>query len=408
MKVLLATILGFAAAAAGYAQTDSAGKQRSAPARKPAAKPKAKKPAKKPKPAAQIPVKPTSTGPGRSTNASLTISVSEPETEIFLADSSGKNVFETPSRVSAADRSPLKVDELGAGTYKLIVRKPGYTIEARDVTLEAGKAVNAEFILQPVSAFLTVTGADGVTIEVEGVGAFVGGFTRRLIEPRSYNIRMTRKGYRTKTQTVAASLGKETVVAADLVQVPVAQLLNEAASALSSQDADRAMNAAKEVLDAEPENPRANLLMGQGAFLKSQTGAAIFLINALRGGETVTLPIRLYSRARTLQVPDGELALDQNELRLTSASRPEVNFKINRDEVRELAKRSEDPAVAYVTFKGKGDANGNKVDRTVRIYSPSAAISSGKISCSSSVENRCVRDVDNLSDVISSWQTQPR
>jgi hypothetical protein len=148
--------------------------------------------------------------------------------------------------------------------------------------------------------------------------------------------------------------------------------------------------------------------MGQAAFLKSRPGAAVFLINALRGGEIVTIPIRLYNRARALQVPDGELALDQNEMRLTSASRPELNFKITRSEVKELAKRSDDPAVTYITFKGKGEANGNKVDRTIRIYSPSAAISSGKISCSSSVENRCGRDVDNLSDVISSWQTQLR
>jgi len=406
--MLLATILGLVVAASGYSQTDSAGKQRSAPARKPAVKPKAKRPAPKPKPAAQVPIKPKSTGPERQTDGSLTISVSEPETEIFLADGSGKNLFETPSRLSPPDGSPLKIEQLGAGTYKVIVRKPGYAVEARSVAIEAGKAVNTEFILQPVSAFLTVTGADGVTIEVEGVGAFVGGFTRRLIEPRSYNIRMTRKGYRTKTQTVSTSLGKETVVAADLSPVPVAQLLEEAASALVSQNADRALDAAKEVLDAEPDNPKANLLMGQAAFQKSLPGAAVFLVNALRGGETVTLPVRLYSRARGLQIPEGVIELDQNEMRLTSASRTELNFKIARNEVKELAKRSDDPTVTYVTFKGKGEANGSKVDRTIRIYSPSAAISSGKISCSTSVENRCDRDVDNLSGVISAWQTQPR
>ncbi|HVF47314.1 MAG TPA: tetratricopeptide repeat protein [Pyrinomonadaceae bacterium] len=140
---------------------------------------------------------------------------------------------------------------------------------------------------------------------------------------------------------------------ADLAPVPIAQLLEQAANALSSQNADRAIDAAKEVLDAEPDNSRANLLMGQAAFQKSQPGAAVFLINALKGGETVTVPIRIYSKTRALQIPDGELALDQSEMRLTSALRPELNFKIARTEVKELSKRADEPTVTYITFKGK-------------------------------------------------------
>ncbi len=146
--------------------------------------------------------------------ATVSISVSEPEAEVFLSDRSGKSVFETGSSVTGADKAPIVLDNIRSGVYTLVVRKPGYAEHRQVLTVSAGKPNYVNVGLIATTAFLTVSGKlAGAVITIEGHGTFKGELRRFQLPPGTYRVTVEKKGFATAEYTATLGfLGQEVVL----------------------------------------------------------------------------------------------------------------------------------------------------------------------------------------------------
>jgi len=378
---------------------------------KPASKPKVARPGK---PSGTIKGSGTKRGPSsQPKSAPVTISVSEAEAEVFLTDRNGKSLFETDSQFTNADKTPITIDNLIAGTYILVVRKAGYFEERRAITIVAGKPINLPVNLRASTAFLTISGnSEGATIDVENLGTFQGELHRQQVKPGTYRIKISKKGYISDSHVVELKLlGEESTVIFSLRPIPIASLLADAEIALREKNLDRAIEILSQILEIEPNNSKGNLLMGKTYFQKAQSGAGTFLITAIRLGETVLLPVRLYNKDRK-ELVAGDLLIDRNYVQIKFSDRADLNFSIFKPEMTGLLKSPDNQNITNITYRGKGDSNGKKADRKITIYSQQAALRADRseVFCpqTSGGVYRCNSEADSLYDLIFGWQTQLR
>lgn len=146
--------------------------------------------------------------------ASVNISVSEPEAEVFLTDRAGKNIFDAGSRVTDSDKAPIVLDNIRSGVYTLVVRKPGYAEHRQALTVASGKPNNVNVGLIATTAFLTVSGKlTGAEITIDGHGTFQGELHRFQLQPGTYRITIKKKGFATAEYTATLGfLGQEAVI----------------------------------------------------------------------------------------------------------------------------------------------------------------------------------------------------
>ena len=391
------------------AQTDDVGKStHKTPRPKPSTpvKPKVVKP--RPAPATKGSGKPVK-APIRPTSASLTISVTEAEAEIFLLDKEGNTAFDVDSQITAAENEPFLVESLKAGSYELVVRKSGYSEYRSQLSIAAGKANNVSVRLKATSAFLTISGSiDGATIEIEGVGSFQGALTRFQLNPGKYNITIKKVGYLIDKRVVdLAFVGQEVTLIPILNQIPISDMIAEAQLALNNSNNDRAVELGTQILEIEPGNGKANLIIGMAYFKSERREGTPFFIAAIRSGQTVSLPVRIFNKDKRLQLPEGEITVDRNILYLRSAGRDNLNFAVSKQNVSKLTIKTDDKNISYVMLEGTGDVNGKKADRTIRLYPLRVLITAdGKSTfCSGKSGSNCSLETESLYDLIVQWQS---
>lgn len=394
------------------AQTDDAGKtpsKGSKPKGSAPVRPKIVKPA--PKSAPRAGGKRTN-GPAKSVLGTLTITVNEPEAEIFLLDAAGNSAFDVDSQITGTGREPFLIDDLKVGSYNLVVRKTGFAEHRQRLTIAAGKASIANVDLTATTAFLTVSGAmDGSTVEIEGIGSYQGTLTRFQLHPGKYNITIQKRGYLTDKHVVELGfMGQEITIIPNLRPIPVSEMIAEAQLALDRNDNDRAVELIRQVLEIEPSNGKANLIIGKAYFQIETRGGSQYLIAALRSGQTVSLPVRIFNKDTRLQLPEGEITLDRNILYLRSTGRNDLNFTISKQNLAKATIKLDDKQIPYLIFEGTGDVNGKKADRVIRLYSVYTLVTADgrNTFCSKKGASNCGFETEGLYDLIVQWQSALR
>lgn len=384
-----------------------------------------KTPSKGPKPKGSAPVRPKIVkpvpksaprgggkpikGPAKSVPGTLTIAVNEPECEVFLLDAAGNNALEVDSQVTGTERAALVIDDIKGGSYTLVVRKPGFAEHRQRLAIAAGKANVVNIDLRAITAFLTISGSiDGAVIEIEGVGSYKGALTRFQLHPGKYNITIQKRGYLTEKHVVELGyMGQEITIIPNLRLVPIAEIIAEAQNALERNDNERAVELSKDVLEIEPGNGKANLILGKAYFQLETRDGSRYLIAALRSGQTVSLPVRIYNKDKRLQLPDGEIMLDRNILYVRSSGRNDLNFTISKQNISKPAIKLDDKQIPFLYFEGTGDVNGKKADRVIRLYSPHTLVTAdGRGTfCSRKGASNCGFETESLYDLIVQWQS---
>ena len=135
------------------------------------------------------------------------------------------------------------------------------------------------------------------------------------------------------------------------------------------------------------------------------------MITAIRFGETVSLPVRLYNKDRK-ELIAGDLLIDRNYVQIRFSDRPDLNFSIFKPEMTGLLKSPDNQNIASINFRGKGDSNGKKAERKITIYPRQAVLRADRseVFCpeTSGGVNRCNSEAVILYDLIFGWQTQLR
>ncbi len=391
-------------------QTDSAGTKPGPKAIKSPTGKSVKKPTTKPPPKPKPQPKPKPVAP---VNAKLIITISEPESEIFLTSKSGNALGESESVFTGADGAPYSVENLRTGSYTVIVKKPGF-IDFRVQIEITGKAAAVNVPLVPAVAYLSITcaGLPDAVIEIVGVGRFTGAVERRPLKPGIYSVNISRKGYLPTNESInIPAHGAEVSKIIVLQPVPVSSLIAEAETAFAARDFARADTILRDVIEIEPENGKANLLLGLSVNERDESGAAAFLIKALRAGESIALDVHVYTDdKRMLQ---AKLSLDRTYLKIEVPGTPNLNCHIFKQDFRSIEQKVDKQNLRFSLISGNGDNSKNKkTDRKISVY-PKYVFLKNKDKdtfCQQGAggQLRCDAASINIFDLIYGWQTQLR
>lgn len=359
-------------------------------------KPKSNPPSKTPnikKPTIKKPVAKKPNAP-KVLYASLSITVSQPESEIFLADDKG-NIFENAeSAFTGEDGSPLVIDDVSIGTYTLTVRKDGFYEETRKITVTGDRMNKVPITLRPSMAFLSVsTNVDGASIEIEGIGEIENQINNYPLEPGTYRLRVYKNGYEPETREVSLNaVGARQNLSFVLQPFSAEKLLSEAQADFGAQNYEKSAAIARKILAAEPDNAKANLMLGNSLFnLPDPADAHIYLARAIEGGEAVSIPLRIYNKEKgNLQLLPGNLIVTKNAVEF-QATNQAFSFQATRGNITELYEKIDEFRVPYIGMKVAGIFNRKRGERTVKLYSEDAVVhgATKKLICPSCAGDSC-------------------
>lgn len=237
----------------------------------------------------------------------------------------------------------LNVSSLKPGQYIIIVRKPEHREQQRSVSLAPGQSLVLEMALSALPGRLSVTsGVDDALIEVGG-SSYHGQVSNLELEPGSYEVKVSKAGYRTEARTVVINTNTPTSLSVPLAAITVEEMLSEADAHFASHQYARAIAVSEAVLAKQPEQPHANLLTGLSYFYTQQYAASTaYLQKALAGGEVVILPIRHHHKAWVTFLPSdalctGVLTIGRGTLSFKSLSgKDDENFSVPASKLGEI------------------------------------------------------------------------
>lgn len=111
---------------------------------------------------------------------------------------------------------PLPAQSLSVGEHQVMVKRKAYAVFVKKVTLVAGKTVELQASMQPVSALLSVN--SDVEAEVFVNGKLIGStpIVDHELPASTIELAVRKEGYREDTQTLAVVAGREYPVAVHL------------------------------------------------------------------------------------------------------------------------------------------------------------------------------------------------
>lgn len=238
----------------------------------------------------------------------------------------------------------LSVTKLKPGEHVLIVSKAGYQKEERRIALAANQSQVVEVTLTPLPVPLSVTvSVTGAQIEVNGLG-YNEAVNDVELPPGAYQVKVARHGYRTALVAVELRPAKPEKLHVTLERIAVEELTVQAEQDFRAQRHDRVITACRDILSVQPEQPRAQQLLGHSLFHTGQYAASTpHLVKALQLGETITLPVKhhhVISRTLLGQANDdlcaGQFVLRKGGFEFQAAE-PSHSFQLAPAKIYELS-----------------------------------------------------------------------
>jgi hypothetical protein len=226
-------------------------------------------------------------------------------------------------------------------TLLIEARKKGYLSDTKTIML-APELASQEIILslEPISASLLLTSnvpSARVTIDSQKTSKSVQ--EKILLTPGQHNISMEALGYTPTSFEITVTPEEVVSKQITLERMPVASLRSQATTLFGSRAYDDVLKLAQFMLEADPTNSGAHLLIGLVHIERANFATAEpHLDKALSGGETVTLQVRRHAGekfelSKGHDVCDARLLLSKSELEFKSDRNPVENFKVPYDQV---------------------------------------------------------------------------
>ncbi|MCA1558407.1 MAG: PEGA domain-containing protein, partial [Acidobacteria bacterium] len=228
---------------------------------------------------------------------------------------------------------------LKPGAYTIVVRKAGYRDAQNTISLSGGQASALNFDLTPIPGTLSITtNASGAQIEVQNYGSYTDRISSMELPPGTYQISISKPGYRTLAREVQVKSGEDSYVPITLEPVPVEEILAKAGSHLVNRNYPQVQAICRGILATNPEQPGANLLMGLSYYYTEQYSAgAPYLLKAIALGEQVVLPIRHHHRVfLSDDLCTGRITIGKGLLSFTSMDRSGHDFVVPAASVYDL------------------------------------------------------------------------
>ena len=337
----------------------------------------------------------------------LAVMVNEGGSQVHISrigDAGGSELISVTSRARS-----LIFRTLPAGSYSLLVKKPGFFDDVRTIDIVNGKRRRAEINLRPMMARLTiVTNVANARIDIEKVGRFDRPVRKLFIRPDIYRLNVRRRGYVSFKSIVDLKIpGQEKVINVVLQPIRIGTILAEAGDNIKRGEYETAADLTKDVLLLNPLHAKANLLFGLIEFHRSIPSASSYLIKAVRKGETVTLPIKILEDSDGKKMVEAELLLNRDSVALRSTARFDLNYKLAASEISGLRREINPLLLSYIVLEGRSDFHGRPIEPHLKIYSRDAFLPSGSqsVSCVDAAGRSCGTAVDIIFKLLSDWRS---
>lgn len=312
------------------------GKNKTTPPKTPSVPAKPKKstaPVQKniPKKQGKLKVKPVYPKTEKFVSASIQVTVNQGGTSVELDQIQAGIESNVDSSIIDNAGETILYSPLKPGNYVIRVRKNGFYEESKSVNLKGGKPVSVNIDLKPSAGFITITGdTEGTEVEVKGVGIFTGKIEELVLAPQKYEVMVTKDGFETSTQIADIRLGQTTIVSITLQPVSFAKLLQNAENDFLANRYKEVISNCRLILNQNPDEPRANLLMGYSYFYTERPRESRFyLTRVLSLRNEVEFAVKIYQKEKNSEtLTDGVLKINRTKLSFSSAKRPELNFTI--------------------------------------------------------------------------------
>lgn len=231
----------------------------------------------------------------------------------------------------------LRLRPLKAGSYRVTVRKDKYEEQQRSISVTSGIETNESFSLTPLKGSLTVLpNISGAKVIVNG-SEYTDAVRNLILEPGIYGVKITKPGYKTVLQTVTIGPGQPLVYPVTLDVFKVEELLANADESFRLGNFPRAIGLAKDILEVQPNDPKANLLLGLSYFRNGNYDAAVApLIKAVSLGEQVSIPLQRHTKYGLVGENDnltpGTLLIGKNLLEFRTSAGSKL-FSVPLDKV---------------------------------------------------------------------------
>ena len=232
----------------------------------------------------------------------------------------------------------LILSPLRAGQYRIVLKKDEFEEQERAVTVAPGIEVVENFALTKVKGRLTVNPSiPGAAVRLNGI-EYPAGVKDLSIPADTYEVRVSKSGFRTFTKSITVNPRSSVTVDAPLESVPVEELVVQASSYLRASQYPQAIAASREILSSHPDNAQATVLLGLAYYYSEQYAlSATALTRAVALGEQVILPIRHHHRVLfSDDLCSGRLTVGRGELSFTSADKTGHDFTVAANKIYEL------------------------------------------------------------------------
>jgi PEGA domain len=215
---------------------------------------------------------------------------------------------------------PLKADR-----YRILLRKENYEEQAHTVQVTAGVETSETFTLTPLKGSLTIVPVpSGARVTVRGMD-YPEGVRNLPLEPGSYNVSVSKEGYKTVERNATIEPGQPLSLSVILEVLRVEEMLAQGQDKFRQRDYAQAIAISRDILSAKPEEPKANLLLGMSHFNYGNYDAAVAsLLKAISLGEQVQIPVQRHTKFGMLAENDnltpGVLIIGKNLLEFRAAT----------------------------------------------------------------------------------------
>ncbi len=276
---------------------------------------------------------------------------------------SGSTVVMDGSQVGVTNaEGVLFVAKVQPGRHLLVVRKDGFRHEERTVNF-AGQTDVVRIDLNPLPGTLSVTAnVQGAAFQLDGAGAFAGQISNLEVTPGRHRVTATKAGFKAATAEVETRPGEN--IRAVLILDPLSpdDLLAESEKSIQAGDWLKGESGARMVLEASPQHPKGNLLLGQATYGQKRFAESIghFRI-ALELGQEVVFPIKHHHAGFPHDgLCTGVVTLTKTTLAFRSTSSGGHDFKVDGKKILEMKSEPEKAARVNVNVS---ITNGKKEEK---------------------------------------------
>jgi tetratricopeptide (TPR) repeat protein len=241
-------------------------------------------------------------------------------------------------RGTTGEEGLLRLPPLKNGPYKISLQKENYDEQERSITVNSGTSDMQSFALTPRKGTLTVTPSiPGARVSLGGID-YPEGVNNLSVAPNSYEVRVSRPGYKTFTQVVTISPGQPFSLEVTLEPIKVEEMIAQGMDSLRQRNYAQAIAISREVLSAKPDEPKATLLLGISYFYSGNYDACVGnLAKAISLGEQVILPVQRHNKFGMLGENDsltpGMLTIGKDLLEFRTAIGGTPVFSVHFDKV---------------------------------------------------------------------------